>query len=124
MAKRVIHWRDEPEEKDFPAAASYLSLVFEPEVAQKLANALRQAPACAFAAKDVLRASGATPAEARGYDLKAQQDAIAGRQPLSPILLVRDSRSHRLIVADGFHRLCAVFLENEDASVPCRILSA
>ena len=54
----VEHWKDEPDDKDFPAGESYLSLLVGPEVAAKLVKALRkQAELVHFAAKDVLRAS-------------------------------------------------------------------
>ncbi len=28
----------------------------------------------------------------------------------------------RLIIADGYHRLCAVYKFDEDAMIPCRIV--
>jgi hypothetical protein len=37
---------------------------------------------------------------------------------LSPILLVRDGK---LIVADGYHRLCSIYYLSEDLEVPCRV---
>ena len=42
--------------------------------------------------------------------------------PLSPILLVRDEMQGRVVVADGYHRLCAVYEVNEDVWIPCRIV--
>jgi hypothetical protein len=41
---------------------------------------------------------------------------------LSPILLVRDENSRKVIIADGYHRMCAVYSFNEDASMPCKIV--
>ena len=40
---------------------------------------------------------------------------------MSPLLLVRDSANGRLIIADGYHRMCAVYSFDEDAVVPCKI---
>jgi hypothetical protein len=34
---------------------------------------------------------------------------------------VRDSVNGKVIVADGYHRLCAVYSYNEDAVIPCKI---
>ena len=34
------HWKDEPEEQDYPAARSYLSLLVDPGEAKKTAKAL------------------------------------------------------------------------------------
>ena len=39
---------------------------------------------------------------------------------LSPLLLVRDGTN--VVIADGYHRLCAVYTFDEDASVPCKIV--
>jgi hypothetical protein len=41
---------------------------------------------------------------------------------LSPLLLVRDTRTSKLIIADGYHRLCAVYMFDEDAVIPCKIV--
>jgi len=38
------------------------------------------------------------------------------------LLLVRDTRSSKLIIADGYHRLCAVYMCDEDAVIPCKIV--
>ena len=40
---------------------------------------------------------------------------------LSPILLIRDSINGKVVIADGYHRLCAVYIFNEDALIPCKI---
>jgi hypothetical protein len=45
----------------------------------------------------------------------------AGRR-LSPILLVRDGNTGKVVIADGYHRLCAVYSFNEDALIPCKIV--
>jgi len=41
---------------------------------------------------------------------------------LSPLLLVRDSANGKVVIADGYHRLCAVYSYSEDALIPCRIV--
>ena len=40
---------------------------------------------------------------------------------LSPLLLVRESGHARLLVADGFHRLCAIMHVDHNAEVACKI---
>jgi hypothetical protein len=42
---------------------------------------------------------------------------------LSPVLLVRGTLRPEvpLIVADGYHRICASYHLDEDADIPCRI---
>jgi hypothetical protein len=52
------HWKQEPEDQDFPAAESYLSLLVGPDAAAKLVKAMRKRRKVVFyAAKDLLRAS-------------------------------------------------------------------
>jgi hypothetical protein len=47
---------------------------------------------------------------------------IRAGTPLSPILLVRDERNGKVVVADGYHRPCAVYAVNEDLWISCRIV--
>ena len=42
--------------------------------------------------------------------------------PLSSILLRRDKDRRKLIILHGFHRLCAVYIFDEDAMIPCKII--
>ena len=37
-------------------------------------------------------------------------------------LLARDARTNKLIIADGYHRLCAVYMLDEDAVIPYKIV--
>ena len=48
--------------------------------------------------------------------------AAADNKKLSPLLLYRDKTNSKLIVADGYHRLCAVYTFDEDAMIPCKIV--
>ena len=122
MAKQSsVKWLDQPEEKDYPAAASYLGLLFKPQAVRSHILALRRAAPAFFAAKDVLRASGLPLLPVTNAHVKRDDAKIRAGTRLSPILLVRKSKQEGLIVADGYHRLCAVCIDNEDAMVPCRI---
>lgn len=51
------HWKQAPEEHDFPAAADYLSLGFAEDVSAKIGDALRDAATTHRKAKDLLRAA-------------------------------------------------------------------
>ena len=42
-------------------------------------------------------------------------------EPLSPILLVRDTANGKVVIADGYHRLCALYTFDEDALIRCKI---
>lgn len=43
-------------------------------------------------------------------------------QGLSPLLLVRDEAHGKLVIADGYHRLCAIYGFEEDAWIHCKIV--
>jgi hypothetical protein len=51
-------WLSEPEEHDYPAAKSYLTLIYDERTASDYITALRCAPVTEFKAKDIFRASG------------------------------------------------------------------
>jgi hypothetical protein len=46
---------------------------------------------------------------------------IESGKELSPLLLVRDPANAKVVIADGYHRLCAVYSYDEDAVIPCKI---
>ena len=48
-------------------------------------------------------------------------DKVKIQQPLSPLLLVRDKMRGKVVIADGYHRLCSVYVLDEDAVIPCKI---
>ncbi len=124
MSKKnlAIEWLDKPTKQDYPAAASYLSLIFAPAMVTKHVKKLRHARMSEFRAKDVLRASNLSRLGISNSHVERDREKIIKGDALSPILLVRDSSNARLIIADGYHRLCAVYSIDEDASIPCRIV--
>ena len=123
MSKPTISWQDAPEEHNYPAAKSYLGLILDDAVAGKIAAKLQKCPLSHFKAKDIFRASGLSLlGVSNSHVLKDQRKVEAGK-PLSPLLLVRDTELRKVIVADGYHRLCAVYAHDEDALIPCQIVS-
>jgi hypothetical protein len=83
---------------------------------------LRHARVIEFKAKDIFRASGHSMLGVSNSHVKKDKQKIEHGQDLSPLLLVRDTRSSKLIIADGYHRLCAVYMFDEDAVIPCKIV--
>jgi len=123
MSKAVeIKWSKQPEEHDFPAALSYLCLLYDEHTAAAHVNKLKHASLSQFKAKDIFRASGLPLLGISNTHLARDQHKIKTAQALSPLLLVRDSGNGRVIIADGYHRLCAVYSCDEDATIPCRIV--
>ena len=110
------------EEHDYPAALSYLSLLYQPAFAVQCVAALREAPMASFKAKDIFRASGLPLLGVSNFHLQTVRKKIKRREALSPLLLVRDATHSRVVVADGYHRLCAVYSFAEDLLVPCKIV--
>jgi len=117
-----IHWLPEPEAHDYPAALSYLRLLFYDSHTIALVDRLKAAPAVEFAAKDIFRASGLSTLGVSNSHVEKDRKRIKGGTPLSPLLLVRDPEHGQVVIADGYHRLCAVYCFDEDASIHCRIV--
>jgi hypothetical protein len=114
-------WLAEPEEKDYAAAHSYLSLLLAPDLLGKAVACLREAPEGRWRAKDVLRAASLPLLKRKQSSEVAEKlKHIANGTPLSPILLIHDGHG-RLVIADGYHRSCAACIVDEDAEVPGRL---
>jgi hypothetical protein len=123
VAKKTgIKWLSEPQKHDYAAAVSYLSLLMEPKAAKNVVDQMQEAAMAEYAAKDIFRASG-LPLLGFG-DSQVQQDrtSIIRGEKLSPILLLRDKPASKLVIADGYHRICAVYTFDEDALIPCKIV--
>ncbi|HJV00604.1 MAG TPA: hypothetical protein VJ752_08655 [Burkholderiaceae bacterium] len=114
---KSVKWRKRPRNKDYPAAQDYLSLIVGPERAEDLVRRLRAAPLRQLPARDILRASRTPMSEVRAFDWVRQNKDIKNGRPFAPLLLVCDRRGGKLIVADGFHRLCAAFAQDQNAKV-------
>ena len=123
MSKKVeIKWLSAPEDHDYPAAQSYLSLIYDDKGAAALVEKLRRAPLVQFKAKDIFRASGLSLLGVSNAHVEKDQEKIQSGDQLSPLLLVRDSANGKVVIADGYHRMCAAYSYNEDAVIPCQIV--
>lgn len=120
--KQEIKWLNEPEDHDYPAALSYLSLIYNESAANKFISEFKNASTLFFKAKDIFRASSLSLLGISNHHVEKDLEKIKKGENLSPILLVRDSSNGKVIVADGYHRLCAVYSFDEDAVVPCKIV--
>jgi disulfide oxidoreductase YuzD len=115
-------WLAEPEDKNYPAALSYLSLLYEEAAAKVLVKKLKKSKVTEFRAKDIFRASGLSLLGVSNSHVEKDQKKIEDGEKLSPILLVRDENNGRVVIADGYHRLCGVYSFDEDALIPCKIV--
>jgi disulfide oxidoreductase YuzD len=119
---KEIKWMTEPEEKDYSAASSYLSLLYKEKDAETLSESLKSVGISKFKAKDIFRASGLSFFGVSNSHVEKDREKIKNDVAISPILLVRDSKIGKVIIADGYHRLCAVYSLSEDEWIPCKIV--
>ena len=121
----TVKWLDAPEDHDYAAAADYLSLVGEDGTTTKTVTALNSADTCLRKAKDILRAAQLALLPATNVRVKGDLAKIDAGKKLSPILLVRGNAVDgvALQIADGYHRVCASYLTDENTDIPCRLVS-
>ena len=113
-------WLKEPEEHDFPAAMDYLELVCTPEQAKTIVDKLKVAKTIQKKAKDILRASQLPLLTKENIHVKENIKKVKKGKKMSPVLLV--VINGKLIIADGYHRVCATYVLSEDLSIPCRLV--
>lgn len=116
-----IQWLAAPEDHDYPAAFSYLNLIYPDAAAKKFVARLKTARVTLFKAKDIFRASGLSLLGTSNSHVAKNRKKIRAGEKLSPVLLVRDTANGKVVIADGYHRVCAVYAFDEDAFVPCKI---
>jgi|SRR6516225_5979034 hypothetical protein len=123
MAKEIaIKWLSKPQERNYTAALSYLSLLYDEPTAATHVDKLKRARMSKYKAKDIFRASRLSLLGVSNFHVKMDKKKIKAGKALSPLLLIRDIGNGKAIIADGYHRLCAVYSYNEDALIPCKIV--
>jgi hypothetical protein len=119
VARHPVRWLMAPEFHDYDAAQDYLSLLM-PEAQARAMRTLLEKHAgnpVTRKAKDILRASG-LPLLPRGNVHVAKDLAkIRAGEPLSPVLLARQAAPWRLLIADGYHRVCACEIHDENTPI-------
>jgi hypothetical protein len=120
-----LSWKEAPDDHDYPAAADYLSLLTGQKEADQLVRRLRAAPLIHRKAKDLLGASRLPELPVDNVHVAKDLAKVKKGALMSPVLLVqgRLDADVPLIVADGYHRICASYYLDEDADIPCRIVS-
>lgn len=115
-----MQWLPDVEEHDCPAAESYHSLTSSGRRVTKIVSELRAARLVLFKAKDTFRASRLSVLGVGNSHVEKDRKKIRNGQGVSPLLLVRDRRNGKAVIANGYHRLCALYEINEDAVVLCQ----
>jgi hypothetical protein len=123
VSKSKLKWSEKEEDADFNAALAYLSLLCSDRKANGLVKSLRGSKIAEHAAKDMLRAAGLPLLPRDDPHVDEDLKRIQKAKPLAPVLVVRGDLASGLplVVADGYHRICAVVYFDESAPVRCRI---
>jgi hypothetical protein len=119
-----VVWKDDPDSHDYPAATAYLSLLADARQTAEIVAALKSAATIHQKAKDILRASQLPLLPESNVHVAVELRKIKKGKPLSPVLLVRgDLRvGAPLQIADGYHRVCASYHDDENTDIPCRLV--
>lgn len=121
----TVAWKAEPDEHDYPAAASYLALLAPSERVDDIVDRLKATAISYFKAKDMLRASRLALLPVDNPHVAADLEKVHKGKALSPVLLVRGNlvAGTDLQIADGYHRVCASYHTDENTDIPCRIVA-
>jgi len=116
----AIKWKKKPEQHDYPAALNYLSLHFPPDRAEHFMQELIAAPMTERADKDILRAASMPLLPADDKHVVRNIAKIKAGEKMVPILIV--VAGGRSLIADGYHRVCALWHLDYDLPIPCKIV--
>jgi hypothetical protein len=121
-----VRWKNEPDDRDYPAAGDYLALLATPGQINEIVAALKNAPIVYKKAKDLLRASRLALLPTDDPHVRVDLKKIKKGKPLSPILVVRGELNTGVAmqIADGYHRVCASYHTDENIDIPVRIVAA
>jgi hypothetical protein len=117
------NWTRQSNDQDYDSASNYLSLLLPVEAAQIAVQRLRTGPLVVRRANDLLRASALSVLAPDHPTVAKKMKELKSGKLLSPVLLVRGDLHDDapLTIADGYHRICASYLLDEDAEIPCRL---
>jgi hypothetical protein len=119
-----ITWQDDAPPSDYEAAGHYLALVDVQKNIDKALADLKAGAIVEYKATDLLRAAQLAVPKADDRPTREQIKRIKRGEPVSPVLLVRVSALKKVIVADGFHRICAAYRIDPDVVLHCRLAGA
>jgi hypothetical protein len=119
---KEIKWLPDVEEHDYPAAESYLRILYSEDRTAEMMARFRSSPVVQFKAKDIFRASQLSMLGVSNSHVEKDRKKIREGKSLSPLLLLRNEQNGKVVIADGYHRLCAIYEFDEDALVPCKII--
>jgi len=120
--KKTIKWLKKPQINNYSAVYSYLSLIYDDTATVEFVKKIKASAIIEYKAKDIFRAANVSLLGISNKHVETDRKKIKKEIALSPILLVRDTSNGKVIIADGYHRLCAVYSFDEDSVIPCKIV--
>jgi hypothetical protein len=123
MSKK-IDWKSSPKPKDYEGVMDFLTLLCSKSDAATLIDRLDKAEPIERAGKDILRAAQLPLLGKDDPHVSDDLKDIRKGKALAPVLLIRGDleKSHSLIIADGYHRVCASYITDESAPISCRLV--
>jgi len=120
--KPVLKWKSKLEEGDILAAEEYLTLCMPRELAKTAIAKFREHATRIefFKAKDILRACNLPPLNTESTGVQKKLTMIEEKDRLHVVLLVY--YNGRTLLADGYHRTSATYLEGETERVACVLI--
>ena len=119
-----ITWLDDANPADYDAAGHYLALVDIQKNIDKFVADLKAGAIVEYKATDLLRAAHLAVPKADDRPTRDQIKKIKHGEAVSPVLLVRAPALKKVIVADGFHRICAAYRIDPDVVLHCKLAGA
>ncbi|HEX3422588.1 MAG TPA: hypothetical protein VHS33_04200 [Sphingomicrobium sp.] len=123
MSKK-IKWKSSPKGKDYEGVRHFLTLLCSKTDADKLIERLDKAEPIEHDGKDILRAAGLPALSSEDPHVNRDLKDIQKGKALAPVLLIRGDlkKAHSLVIADGYHRVCASYIVDESSPVSCRLV--
>jgi hypothetical protein len=90
-----IKWLARPDAHDYPAAASYLALIYDRITVTSLVAKLKKGGMSAFKSKDIFRASGLSLLGVSNSHVRKDSSKIAAGKRLSPYSWCATARTER-----------------------------
>ena len=117
-----VKWLPDAVEDDYTSANAYLSLIKAPADVAKIVVKLRTAKVEKHKVADLFRAAQVELPATDDRPCRKEIKKIQKGETISPVLLLRDAPHRTVIIADGYHRICAAYRIDPDVVVHCKLV--
>jgi hypothetical protein len=119
--RHALKWRLDVAAHAYTAAEVYLLLLYNPEQVAEIVLKLKSAPINHLKGHDIFSASGLSRFEGNNAHVERNQIKIHNNIALAPLLLICDESKGKMFIVNGYHRLCALSLLDEDVWIKCKV---